>query len=217
MVDEAWPKSGEAYAAVVADALDAVNLRQQTMDPRVLSTSFERTLIGRALTGRIESSDVINAQDPYGDWIDLIEQVSQGQLVVLSVQDGVLAATWGELFSCAAMGRGALGVITDGYVRDIDRIRDLHFPVFSLGGSPLDTLGRARVTSIGERVMCGGVSVTTGDVIVADRDGIVVVPAEVEAQIAAAVEQKAARETGSRQALLSGHSVREVWERFGTF
>jgi 4-hydroxy-4-methyl-2-oxoglutarate aldolase len=209
--------SEEAYSAVVADALDGLGLRRQSMDPRVQSRWCEQALVGQALTVRIESSDVISSDDPYADWIDLIERVSPGQVLVLSVEPGVLAATWGELFSCAAIGRGALGAVTDGYVRDMRQIRGLRFPLFSLGGSPLDTLGRARVAAVGEGVVCGGVSVATGDVIVADQDGVVVIPGEAAAEITAAVRQKAARESDSRQALLNGRSVREVWEQYGVF
>jgi 4-hydroxy-4-methyl-2-oxoglutarate aldolase len=217
MASDGLLTSNEAYSAAVADALDAAGLRQQSMDPRVQSPWCEETLVGRALTVHIVSSDVISSDDPYADWIDLIERVSPGQVLVLGVEPGVLAATWGELFSCAAIGRGALGAVTDGYIRDISKIRGLRFPLFSLGGSPLDTLGRARVAAVGQPVVCGGVSVATGDVIVADQDGVVVVPAEMAAEITAAVRQKAAKESDSRQALLDGSSVREVWEQYGVF
>lgn len=207
--------SEEAYSAVVADALDAVGLRQQSVDPRVRSAWCDQTLVGRALTVHVEPSDLISPDDPYKDWIDLIDRVSPGQVLVLSVEPGVLAATWGELFSCAAIGRGALGAVTDGYIRDISKIRSLRFPLFSLGGSPLDTLGRARIAAVGERIVCGGVPVATGDAIVADQDGVVVIPEEVSAEITAAVRQKAAMESDSRHALLHGSSVREVWEQYG--
>ena len=212
-----WPRDTELYSAVVADALDRLGCRFQTMHPTVRRLTGQSTLVGRVLAVAIEASDIIEQDDPYGDWIAVMERVELNQVLVLGVAKGVYAATWGELFSYAALGRGAIGVVTDGYVRDIDRIRAWDFPVFCRGGSPLDTLGRARVAEVGGEVTCGGVRVGSDDFVVADEDGVVVVPQAAVPEVDRIVTEKVRLESGSREALLAGISVRDVWNDFGVF
>ncbi|MFI7687424.1 hypothetical protein ACIBQ6_00050 [Nonomuraea sp. NPDC049655] len=86
------------------------------------------------------------------------------------------SACWGELFSAAAKGRGAAGVVCDGYVRDRAKILDLDFPVFALGTRPVDYRARMRVAAVQEPVTCGGVLITPGDPVPAEDDGVVAVP-----------------------------------------
>jgi regulator of RNase E activity RraA len=124
---------------------------------------------------------------------------------------------WGELFSCAAMGAGARGVVTDGLVRDVRQIVELGFPVFASGSSPLDTLGRAEVVGIGESVRCGGVPVARGDLVLGDDDGVVVVPYAAAGDVTARVREKLGKEQSGRDDLLAGLPVRQVWERYGVF
>jgi 4-hydroxy-4-methyl-2-oxoglutarate aldolase len=127
------------------------------------------------------------------------------------------AATWGEHFSCAARGRGAVGVVSDGDVRDARQIEELDFPAFARGCSPLDTLARAVVADFGSSAVCGGVRVARGDLIVADRDGVVVIPEAAAADVADGVRAKRPLEDGARRDLLAGTPIREVWERYGVF
>jgi regulator of RNase E activity RraA len=129
----------------------------------------------------------------------------------------ILAAAWGELFSCAAIGRGVAGVVVDGCIRDTRQICELGFPVFAAGRSPLDTLARARVDVHGEPVHCGGRLVRRDDVVVADVDGIVVVPAELAEDVAALIANKHRLEQAAREDLMAGASIRAVWERYGVF
>ena len=106
-----------AYTAVVADALDQLGLRDRgarSGRPRPLPSA---TVAGRALPVRVAPSDAI-PDPPYEDWIRLIETIEPGDAIVIAVDDGIRAATWGELFSCAARGRGARVAISDGLVRD---------------------------------------------------------------------------------------------------
>jgi 4-hydroxy-4-methyl-2-oxoglutarate aldolase len=205
-----------AYTAVVADALDQLGLRDQALDPAIRALHTAAPVTGRALPVRITPSDAI-PDPPYEDWIRLIETIQAGDAVVIAVADGVRAATWGELFSCAALGRGARLVISDGFVRDAAATAEVGFPVFARGCSPLDTLGRAALASVGEDISCGGVTVRRGDYMLADADGVVAVPAAQVEAVLAIVTEKAQLETGGREELLAGASVREVWDRYGVF
>ena len=205
-----------AYTAVVADALDQVGIRDHALDPAIRALHGSATVVGRAVPVRVKASEA-RPDPPYEEWIRLIELVQPGDAVVIAVDDGVRAATWGELFSCAALGRGAQLAISDGFVRDATSTTAVGFPVFALGCSPLDTFGRAEIASIGDDVRCGGVPVSRGDYMVADADGVVAVPANAVERVMALVREKARRESGGREELLAGMSVREVWDRYGVF
>ena len=124
---------------------------------------------------------------PYDGELTALDGLRPGEVPVFVVEPGVRAASWGELFSCAAIGRGAAGVVVDGFVRDASQITALGFPTFARGLSPLDTFGRAVVTGIDVEAVVGGVEVAPGDLIVADADGIVSIPRALAADVAEAV------------------------------
>lgn len=205
-----------AYTAVVADALDQIGLRDRVLDPAIRALHDPTAVVGRALPVRVVASDEI-PDPPYEEWIRLIEAVQPGDALVIAVDDGMRGATWGELFACAALGRGARFTVSDGYVRDATLTAAVGYPVFARGCSPLDTLGRATIASVGDDICCGGVTVSRGDYIVADGDGVIALPAAVAPEVAAIVQEKARLETGGRAELLAGASVREVWDRYGVF
>lgn len=205
------PGLAGATAALVSDALDRVGLRNQTMAPGIAPLRQGMRLSGRAYPIAVESTDVA-PEEPYQLEIRAIDGLSQGDVPVYSVAPDVDAALWGELFSCAAIGRGATGVVVDGFVRDVDLIAGLEFAVFARGACPLDTKGRAEVRSYGEEVACGGVLVSRGDAVVADEDGVVVVPDEALSDVVAIVAEKLAGEQSAKADLLAGKTLAEVWK-----
>ena len=117
--------------------------------------------------------------------------------------------------STAAQVRGAAGCICDSQIRDCLRIKALRFPVFYRGIRPLDSMGRGRVMAYDVPVRCGDVLVRPGELVFADFDGIVVVPREVEDEALQRAADKASRESSSREELLQGRSLREVFDTYG--
>ena len=203
-------------SAIVADALDALGYRHQALGNAIRPLWPQAQVVGVAYPVVVVASDA-TPDRPYEGEMAVLDALQPGDVAVVQVADDVTAALWGELFSCAALGRGALGVVIDGLIRDAQQIEELGFPAFACGFSPLDTKARARVASHGETAVVGGIGVTRGDVVVADRDGVVVVPSAVAADVAAAVAEKRTLENGARDDLLAGMRVREVWEKYGVF
>lgn len=156
-------------------------------------------------------------EQPYEGEMAALDALEPGEIPVFEIASGSKAAAWGELFSCGAIGRGAVGAICDGYVRDARQIQALGFPTFARGCSPLDTLGRAVVASYGGEARCGGVRIEHGDVIVGDLDGIAVIPADAALQVVDAVRSKRKLEDAARKDLLSGMRIREVWDKYQVF
>lgn len=199
---------------IVSDALDVTGLRHQVLDRGLAPLEPGARAIGRAHTVQFAPTES-DTPDPYADAMSFIDGLTSGSIAVIATGADDRTAYWGELFSAAAIGRGAVGTICDGPVRDTPKVRALGYPVFAIGTRPIDFRARMRIVAASQPVRCGGVVVAEGDLVVADADGIVVVPAAVERQV---LERAVARATAERSVLselLAGARLREVWERWG--
>ena len=205
-------------AAVLSDTLDSLGLMQQAMRPFMRPLDDSLQLIGRARTGLYMPvySAPARGENPYEVEIALVDDLAPGDVVVLSC-DGPTdrIAPWGELLSTASVARGAGGCVTDGLVRDVKQIREMRFPVFCGGIGPLDTKGRARMVERDVPVVCAGATVRRGDLVFGDVDGIVVVPREAEQDVLRLALEKVAGESSSREALLRGEKLADVFRRLG--
>ena len=106
-----------------------------------------------------------------------LELVRPGDVLVVATGDFVSAATIGDTFMALCAARGVAAVVTDGLVRDVERMRRIGLPVLARGRSPIPPR-KAGPGRVGFDIVIGGVAVRAGDVIVSDADGVVVVPAE---------------------------------------
>jgi regulator of RNase E activity RraA len=104
-------------------------------------------------------------------------------------------------------------VITDGNLRDTDRIAALGFPAFSRSRRPIDFRARMRIVDMDVPVVLGGVEIRAGDLVMADDDGAVVVPRAREDDVLGLARQRAAQESTVLAELLNGASLRAVWDR----
>lgn len=118
-----------------------------------------------------------------------VEAAPQGCVLVVQ-GGGVLVGYWGEVLTRAAQARGITGLLIDGGLRDVDALESLAFPAFCRGVSMLGT-AKSSLGEIGQPVKVGGVRITTGDLVMADRDGVLVLPADhVVPTLAAAVRRR---------------------------
>jgi regulator of RNase E activity RraA len=170
---------------------------------------------GRARTVRWMETDYVIEQDPYGLEIETVDSLCPGDVVVHSTDYAGTNAPWGELMSTVAHRNGAVGCVCDSQVRDCVRIIEMGFPVYYTGIRPLDSMGRAKVMAYDVPVRCGEVLVHPGELVIADFDGIVVVPREVERETLELAYEKADKESLSRRDLLAGKTLREVYDTYG--
>jgi regulator of RNase E activity RraA len=205
------------YTAVLSDVLDSMGYMHQAMRPFVRPLDDSLVLMGRARTGLWMSVYSTTAgENPYEHEIALIDDLKPDDVPVFGCGGPTdRVAPWGELLSTASRCRGAAGCITDGLVRDVRQIRAMRFPVFHGGIGPLDTRGRARMMALDVPTECGGVRVATGDVIFGDVDGVVVIPAAIADEAIALALAKVAAENRTRDALLRGELLQDVYARFG--
>jgi 4-hydroxy-4-methyl-2-oxoglutarate aldolase len=201
------------YAAVISDVLDAAGQRNQVLDARV-THYLGGVLVGRAAT-MLAGEQVEVEGEPYALQVEATDALRKDDVIVATTQGNEQAAFWGELFSTAAMARGARGLVLDGLVRDRRKIDEIGFSVFATGSRPVDSMGRLTVHAHGIPIRCGGVVVRPGDLIFAEADGVVVVPAEIEEGVIAAALEKVDKEDTVRDELAKGAPLAEAWKRHG--
>ena len=206
--------SEHLYSSVLADILDEAGYRQQVMRPEVRPLYPGAKVAGRAATMLAVEVSELPAQ-PYHLLMEMLDGLRPGEVVVAAVQAQIRAALWGELLSTHTRARGGRGVVIDGLSRDSWGIEEMKFPVFATGLSPADSKGRLEVMSIRGTIPVGGVSVADGDLIVADSDGCVVVPAAIEDDIIGKAMDKVSGEDKMRDVLRKGASIREVFKEYG--
>lgn len=202
------------YAAVISDALDATGFREQAMQHTIRPLLPETVVVGRAMP--VLCLDVYEIPDePYQQEIAAVDSLKQDDVLVCSTNGSTRICFWGELLSTAARARGARGAVIEGFIRDVRKIMQMQFPIFTTGITPVDSNGRGEVVAYNVPIECGGVTVNPGDIVFGDADGVVVIPQSVETQVIEAALEKVSAENRTRDALQEGATLREVYDAFG--
>jgi regulator of RNase E activity RraA len=200
------------YTPVEADVLDRLGYRAQAMRADIRPLFPGARAAGVARTVRTIPAPEVAPVEPYKGEMAAVDDLRPGDVMVVSECD---ASFWGELLSTAARYRGCRGVVIDGYTRDTRAIVAMGFPVFCRGIHPADSLGRLDVAEHDVPIHCGGVLVLPGDLVLADNDGVVIVPRAVAETAIAMAEEKVRGENLVRKALAEGMTVTEAFRRYG--
>ena len=197
-------------AALASDCLDRLGLGGRVLAQRIAPLDRSFHLVGPAHT--LETADQPGpVDDPYAGEIAAVDAITADSVVVVGTCSK--AAIWGELLATRARFRGAVGIVSDCPVRDARQLSEMAFPTFCVGVSPLDAKGRVSVVAHGRSVICGGVLVAPGDLMVADADGAVAVPQEAIDDVLALAREKEGGEGTVRAALADGVSLRVIFEK----
>jgi len=203
------------YTAVLSDVLDELGHRDQAMPPSIRPLDEDLVLAGFARTGLYrEVFRVVADENPYELEMALVDDLRPGEVAVFGCCGSRRIAPWGELLSTASRARGAVGCVTDGFVRDIRAIRALRFPVFHGGIAPLDSKGRGKVVEIDVPIRCAGVAVAPGDLVVGDADGVIVVPRAAEDETLRRAFAKVEGENRTRDELAAGARLADVFAKY---
>jgi len=214
--DASATRAAELGTSMVSDALDALGRRQQCLGwdiGPICGTTPAVAIAGRAHPLAVEVVET-PATTPYVGLLAALDAVGPGDLVVLPTSRDVTAAVWGELLSTACRARGAVGVVTDGVVRDVPQINELGFPVFARGTRPTDIDGRLEVVAHGVEARIDDVTIAPGDLVVADEDGVVVVPSDLVEAALAHASAKRDDEGSFRRAVEDGMSPSDAYRKY---
>ena len=158
--------------ASVADALWALGVSGHMSHE--IKPFMKVKIVGPAVTVREEPT---TEKVPPSHALELIDNSAPGSVIVIAIDGFRDVAVWGGLMTAGAVANGLEGAVLDGAVRDVEEIeRDFGFPVFSRSICPSTTVGRFKTVAANVPVSVGGVTVNPGDLIVGDRDGVIVVP-----------------------------------------
>jgi regulator of RNase E activity RraA len=149
-------------------------------------------------------------------FLAMLGAVPAESVLVLAANDSV-AAHFGELSAEWFRARRVRGAVIDGSTRDVASISRLRFPTFVRYRTPQDSVPRWRVRDWGQPVTIGGVRISLGDVVVADADGVVVVPRRVAHEVLRACERLVGTESKVRTAVKRGLTPLAAYEKFGSF
>jgi regulator of RNase E activity RraA len=202
------------HPAVIADCLDKAGLRNQVLAPHIRPIAADMRVAGYAATVHCVEVDAVpeSRDDWYRNELASVDALRPGDVVVVSTCRG---SYWGELLATASTFRGARGVVADAYTRDTLALIDMHFPTFAAGIHCADSLGRIDVDAYDVPIVCGGVAVEPGDLVLGDHDGVVIVPSGIGERVVAAAEEKVSGENLVRAKLAEGMPVSEAFRTYG--
>jgi 4-hydroxy-4-methyl-2-oxoglutarate aldolase len=202
------------YAAVVSDALDSLGFKRQSPRIDLRPMTVDTVLVGRCKT-TLWADMYHEDPKPYELELLAVDNAKQDDVLICAAQNSKQSALWGELLSTAAKNSGCVGAIIDGAVRDIRAMRNMSFPVFARGASVYDSLNRNRVIDLDIPVELDGVIFSPGDLVIADCDGVVVVPQKIEQEAIAKAWKKVHAENLVRDEIRGGMKAGEVFKKYG--
>lgn len=205
------------YTGAVADVMDEMGYRHQSLPQDIRPLEAGRSLAGVAFTVRGRAQWSEPESDPRYLQIEMLEAVTPDSVIVLDAGDDTVAAHWGELMSATALAAGSRGAVINGGLRDTRQIRQLDYPVFGRFFSPLTAVWRWELTDYQKPMILNGVTINPGDMILADDDGILCIPRAIFTEVLERSEEVVSKEKLVNKGLFEGATIRDLFETHGVF
>lgn len=201
-------------SAVVCDALDAEGYLRQSPRVPIRPLTTAGTLVGRCKT-TLWADMAHRDPEPYKLELQAVDGCQPDDVIICAAGGSLRSGIWGELLSTAARNAGCVGTIVDGAVRDLRRMREMNFPCFAREAVIYDSKDRQRVIDLDIPVEIDGVGFAPGDLVIADEDGVVVVPQVIESAVMQRAWEKVHAENKVRDEIRNGMKATAVFEKYG--
>jgi regulator of RNase E activity RraA len=210
------------FVPAVADVMDGLGKRNQCLRAGFWPLLPEAAVAGPAFTVREVAASTIDPRstaEKLRIFAEFFGALKPDQVVMVDTGGCFDAAAWGELMSTITRYTcGAKAAVVDGAIRDVSRILKINFPVWYINRVPTDSEGRLQLLDFNRPIRCGGVQVNPGDIVFADPDGIIVLPADGSVDIEAVIskaEEIVVLEDKTRAELRDGAAVVDVFHKYG--
>ncbi|MGI9585997.1 MAG: RraA family protein [Acidimicrobiia bacterium] len=204
------------YTGIIHDVLRSMGEPRGVLPKEIDPLSGSGKVGGVVFTMEGRPDPDISEHDSLLLWTEFLSEVPSGSVVLCQPNDAE-AAHMGELSAETLQFRGVRGFVVDGGTRDTRFILDIEFPVWCRYTTPSDIVGRWRVSSLGAPIVIGGIGVETGDWVLADEDGVVVIPQRIAESVVTEAEIQMSTEDKIRAAILQGTSPKDAYLKFGKF
>jgi regulator of RNase E activity RraA len=204
------------YSGAVYDVLRAMGHKNCVLPSTIRPLDPTKKLAGKVYTvsGHVDHS--LDAHQTLLAWTGLLSKAPADSVIICQPNDSTLSHM-GELSSETLTYRKVRGYIVDGGCRDSEFILNIGFRVFCRYFTPIDVVGRWIADGYGEPITIGGVQIHTGDYVMADRDGVVVIPGKHAEEVVARTEQVMQTESMVRKMILQGVDPQEAYLKYGKF
>ncbi len=220
MLDEAHqdltPRLAKLYTGVIHDVMRGMGCKDFTLPHTIRPLTVAKTFAGPVCTLRGRVDRKADAHATLLAWTEFLAKAKAGHVVVIEANDDEVAHM-GELSGETLMRKGVAGVVIDGGTRDVEFLMEMGFPVYARYATPRDIVGYWMADAFDVPLRIGKVVVNPHDYLLADRDGIIVLPREKSAEIVVAAEQEVGTESQIRTAILGGMDPQQAYLKYGKF
>ena len=193
----------------VSDAMDKLGIPGQALGIAPLA-DYKKVIVGPAFTVKY-----VPASTPAGSVGDFIDDVAVGDIVVIDNDGRTDCTVWGDIMTQYAGLRGIAGTVIDGVCRDVNRALGDDYPMFSAGRFMRTGKDRVQVESVNQTVSIGQARVSARDIVVADANGVVIVPREHARKVAETAQKIEAAEAAIRDSIAKGSTIGEARKAMG--
>ena len=213
---ELTERLARCYTGAVHDVLRMMGHDNIVLPPEIKAIAPGTRLAGPVWTVSGHIDRTRTRDETLLAWCTMLSKAPSGHVIVCQPNNHEIALM-GELSAQTLEARGVLGYVVDGGSRDTELVLAQGFPVFCSFLTPADVVERWIPDAFGEPIAIGTVTIVTGDYLLGDRDGVVVIPQSIAEEVVTRTEAVVATESDMRRALLGGMDPVEAYRTFGKF
>ena len=204
-------------SSIVHDALRTENYINQTLPHEIKPLKFEKVIAGKIWTISGSLKNNVTEKDTLLSWTNFLSKAKPNSIIVCQPNNYEIALM-GELSAETLKIKNIRGYISDGGCRDVSRIKsEIKLPVYCRFNTPKDVAGRWVVEEMGTSIIIGDVKIYTNDYLIADEDGIVIIPQQIINKIINKAREDLNSENKMREAILNGIDPNEAYLKYGKF